>query len=45
MKLALFDVDGTLMDSQAMILASMTSAFTPKTSRNARRRSQTFSGS
>ncbi|MFZ5673820.1 MAG: HAD-IA family hydrolase [Pseudomonadota bacterium] len=28
MKLALFDVDGTLMDSQAMILASMTSAFT-----------------
>lgn len=28
MKLALFDIDGTLMDSQAMILASMTAAFT-----------------
>lgn len=28
MKLALFDVDGTLMDSQAMILASLTAAFT-----------------
>jgi phosphoglycolate phosphatase len=28
MKLALFDVDGTLMDSQAMILASFTKAFT-----------------
>lgn len=27
MKLALFDVDGTLMDSQAMILASLTAAF------------------
>jgi phosphoglycolate phosphatase len=27
MKLALFDVDGTLMDSQAMILASLTTAF------------------
>jgi len=27
-KLALFDIDGTLMDSQAMILASMTAAFT-----------------
>lgn len=28
MKLAIFDVDGTLMDSQAMILASLTAAFT-----------------
>lgn len=28
MKLALFDVDGTLMDSQAMILASFAKAFT-----------------
>ena len=28
MKLALFDVDGTLMDSQAMIVASLTAAFT-----------------
>ena len=28
MKLAIFDVDGTLMDSQAMILASLNSAFT-----------------
>jgi phosphoglycolate phosphatase len=28
MKLALFDVDGTLMDSQAMIIASLTEAFT-----------------
>lgn len=27
MKLAIFDVDGTLMDSQAMILASLTAAF------------------
>jgi phosphoglycolate phosphatase len=28
MKLAIFDVDGTLMDSQAMIIASLTAAFT-----------------
>ena len=28
MKLAIFDVDGTLMDSQAMILASLNAAFT-----------------
>ena len=28
MKLALFDIDGTLMDSQAMIIASLTAAFT-----------------
>jgi phosphoglycolate phosphatase len=28
MKLAIFDVDGTLMDSQAMIVASLTQAFT-----------------
>ncbi|MGE0005040.1 MAG: HAD-IA family hydrolase [Parvibaculaceae bacterium] len=28
MKLAIFDVDGTLMDSQAMILASLAAAFT-----------------
>lgn len=28
MKLAIFDVDGTLMDSQAMIVASLTAAFT-----------------
>lgn len=28
MKLALFDVDGTLMDSQAMIVASLSAAFT-----------------
>ncbi|MGE4248584.1 MAG: HAD-IA family hydrolase [Parvibaculaceae bacterium] len=28
MKLALFDVDGTLMDSQTMIIASLTAAFT-----------------
>jgi phosphoglycolate phosphatase len=28
MKLAIFDIDGTLMDSQAMILASLTAAFT-----------------
>jgi phosphoglycolate phosphatase len=28
MKLAIFDVDGTLMDSQAMIVASLTRAFT-----------------
>jgi len=27
-KLAIFDVDGTLMDSQAMIIASLTAAFT-----------------
>jgi phosphoglycolate phosphatase len=27
MKLAIFDVDGTLMDSQAMIIASLTAAF------------------
>jgi phosphoglycolate phosphatase len=28
MKLALFDIDGTLVDSQAMIVASLTAAFT-----------------
>ena len=28
MKLVIFDVDGTLMDSQAMIIASLTAAFT-----------------
>lgn len=28
MRLAIFDVDGTLMDSQAMIIASLTAAFT-----------------
>ena len=39
MKLAIFDVDGTLVDSATMIAASLTSAFTAEglTRRTARR--------